>query len=91
MDEIHPTYSYKKEGSQHSPNVAYNFIVDGRHIRVCKNLFMKTWDISTTFLTTVKKMISKETRVIEEELRGNHKNKKKIDETIAQDIRDHIN
>ncbi|KAJ8879329.1 hypothetical protein PR048_019937 [Dryococelus australis] len=61
MDEIHPTYTYKKENSQRSPNVAYNFIVDGHHI------------------------------LIEEDLRGKHKNKKKIAETIVQDIRDHIN
>ncbi|KAJ8892648.1 hypothetical protein PR048_005229 [Dryococelus australis] len=74
--EIQPTYSYKKKGSQHSPNLAYHFVVDGHCIRTCKNFFMKTWDINATFLTTVKKMISKETRVIEEDLR---------------DIRDHIN
>ncbi|KAJ8891885.1 hypothetical protein PR048_004440 [Dryococelus australis] len=33
MDEIHPTNSCKKEGSQRSPNVAHHFIVDGHRIR----------------------------------------------------------
>ncbi|KAJ8893948.1 hypothetical protein PR048_006549 [Dryococelus australis] len=77
MDEIHPTYSYKKEGSQRSPNAAYRFVVDGHRIHVCKNFFTKTMDIITG--------------VIEEDFRAKHKNQKEIAETFVQDITDHIN
>lgn len=90
MEEIKPRYVYKKHTSNRNSNYSYNFILNGQKIRVCKKMFCTTFNISSTFLTTVKNKISS-TGNIEGDSRGKHHHHPKIDAEVIQGIKDHIN
>lgn len=70
-------------------NAAYFFTINGNRMRVCRQFFMATLDVSTTTLATVRKKIAG--GVLEGDNRGKHRNHRKLSETVKNDIRNHIN
>lgn len=88
---IEPKYSYRSADSNRAKNNAFYFTVEEKRIRVCKPFFRSTLGISDRPIRTV---ISKRKHspggIVKLDLRGNHGNHKKIDISIKNGIRKHI-
>lgn len=89
MQIINPEYRYVKQDSTRRLNNAFHFDVNNKRIRVCKTFFKNTIDITDRPIRTILEKKGKEGFVTEEN-RGKHKNHKKIDDAIKEDIRKHI-
>lgn len=91
MLEVKPKYKYTNAERPRNPNCAFYFTVNGIKIRVCKVFFINTLDISDKVIRTVKSKTDAQ-GFIEKDQRGkNVEKRKKIDPTIIQDIKNHIN
>jgi hypothetical protein len=90
MIDIKPKYRYTNAEKPRLPNSALYFTVNGNKIRVCKKYFINSLDESDRQLRTVKKKINLQ-GFIEKDRRGKHENRKQVDPTLLQDIKNHIN
>ncbi|XP_050673826.1 uncharacterized protein LOC126971565 isoform X1 [Leptidea sinapis] len=90
MIEVQPRYKYTNATNPRQPNVALYFTINGKKERVCKTYFLNTLGISDRQLRTVKAKIN-ETGFLATDQRGKHANRKTIDESIIQDVKNHIN
>lgn len=86
---IVPAFRFSGKEKPRGYNNAYYFDVDNEKIRVCKKFFMNTLDINDRVIRTV--FQKRDLGFIEIEKRGKHGNHKKVDESIKQAVRDHIN
>ncbi|XP_046970419.1 uncharacterized protein LOC124537590 [Vanessa cardui] len=93
MTEIKPKYRYTRVGStRQNLNHSYYLPLNGERTRVCKVFFMNTLAISEkTIRTVVKKQKSSLKGVQLKEFRGKHNNHPKLDSSLKDDVRDHIN
>lgn len=89
--KIEPKYRYIKQGTtrERSNNLAYSFMKAGKKVRVCRKFFMSTLDIGDTVLRNAQKKISCE-GFIEGEKRGKHGKQRKLEESIKNSVRQHI-
>uniref|UniRef100_A0A8D8SAD1 Uncharacterized protein n=1 Tax=Cacopsylla melanoneura TaxID=428564 RepID=A0A8D8SAD1_9HEMI len=101
MSDVTPKCEYRRikvNGSEESevistrkPNTAYSFMKEGTKVRVCKLFFEKTLDINPRPINTVKNKRDKVAGVLQEkDLRGKHGKHKKLDQTIIDGIKQHI-
>ncbi|KMQ85258.1 lish domain-containing [Lasius niger] len=86
--QVEPSYRYQIPGITRSLNHAFYFEIDRHRIRVCKYFFKATLDINDRPIRTV---ISKiENGFTKEDLRGCHGNHRRLDESIKDGVRKHI-
>lgn len=92
MQKITPKYRYVREGSTRRANNAFYFQLSREErIRVCKLFFKNTLDITDRVIRTViDKQNVQVSNIIQQDLRGKHKNHKKVDEEIKESVRKHI-
>ncbi|CAG5040048.1 unnamed protein product [Parnassius apollo] len=86
---IVPAFRFSGKEKPRGYNNAYYFVVDNEKIRVCKKFFMNTLDVNDRVIRTV--FQKRDLGFIDIEKRGKHGNHKKVDESIKQAVRDHIN
>ncbi|CAG5016528.1 unnamed protein product [Parnassius apollo] len=86
---IVPAFRFSGKEKPRGYNNAYYFDVDNEKIRVCKKFFMNTLDVNDRVIRTV--FQKRDLGFIDIEKRGKHGNHKKVDESIKQAVRDHIN
>ncbi|CAK1589667.1 unnamed protein product [Parnassius mnemosyne] len=70
-------------------NNAFYFIINNEQIRVCKKFFMATLDVNDRVIRTVFR--KRELGFVEIDKRGKHGHHKKVDESIKESVRQHIN
>uniref|UniRef100_A0A1Y1N893 DUF7869 domain-containing protein n=1 Tax=Photinus pyralis TaxID=7054 RepID=A0A1Y1N893_PHOPY len=71
--------------------IVYYLQVNGVRFVVCKDCFMKTFDISKKFIeVTVAKKCSESSGVVTLDQRGKHENRKKIPDNDKEKAKDHI-
>ncbi|KAL0821161.1 hypothetical protein ABMA28_005780 [Loxostege sticticalis] len=88
--EVMPKYKYTNAQKPRLPNNAFYFTVNEQRIRVCKQFYINTLDISDRQIRTVKAKTDSQ-GFLEQEKRGKHDNRKRINSDVLQDIKDHIN
>uniref|UniRef100_A0A6P7H5J0 Uncharacterized protein LOC114347285 isoform X2 n=1 Tax=Diabrotica virgifera virgifera TaxID=50390 RepID=A0A6P7H5J0_DIAVI len=78
------------EVSRRHNTVIYSLVKEGKKISVCQGFFLKTLDISETF---VRRILSKRTQenIVQSDKRGHHIPANKRPEIAKQNIIDHIN
>ncbi|XP_072943683.1 uncharacterized protein [Epargyreus clarus] len=89
LTNITPKYKYTNALAPRRCNKAFNFIVDGRPIRVCKTFFLNTLDISDRMIRTIKSKTD-EHGILKADFRGmtaSHVS----DEALISDIKEFIN
>lgn len=79
-----------KKGKIRANNCAFFFEVNGKYIRVCKDFFKRTLDVSNNTIATIRKKTNSE-GFLESEKRGKHNNQKKVSDATKGNIRNHIN
>ncbi|XP_030762052.1 uncharacterized protein LOC115886868 [Sitophilus oryzae] len=91
IEKLGVKYRYTREGSSRKPNNAFYFMIDGRRHRVCKTFFKSTLAISDRPIRTI---IEKKTLcaggMISSEMRGKHGKHHRVEDTIKNGIRRHI-
>lgn len=92
MEPIAAKYRYPRNDSNRQLNNAFYFTLRNTKHRVCKKFFKSTLGITDRPIRTV---IKKKTLftggMITEDLRGRHDKHYRIDDTIKNEIREHIN
>lgn len=86
---IVPAFRFSGKEKPRNFNNAFYFNVNNVDIRVCKNFFMATLDVNDRVIRTV--LSKKALGFVEIDKRGKHGKHRKVDESIKQSVRDHIN
>lgn len=90
MTDIVPKYKYTNAAQPRHNNKAYHFALNDTQIRVCKTFFKSTLDISDRMIFTIQTKVN-ENGMMLDDLRGKHKNHRKIDSELRTAIMNHIN
>ncbi|KAG6454562.1 hypothetical protein O3G_MSEX008752 [Manduca sexta] len=88
MATVTPKYMYTNAENPRRPNKAFYFTINAKKIRVCKTFFKNTLSISERMVSTVQTKVND--GFMMDDLRGKHKNHKKINPVLLEDIRKHI-
>ena len=89
MVQIQPTYRYQRPGSHRRLNNNFYFEVEEKRVRVCKKFFKATLDINDRPIRTV--IAKNEMGFISKDFRGRHNKHKKLDASVKEGIKRHIN
>ncbi|XP_072388219.1 uncharacterized protein [Diabrotica undecimpunctata] len=89
MVSIEPKYRSSGCSTPRQLNSAYYVTVNSVKIRICKKMFMSTFDIGDRFIRSVRDKCKNS--IIEHDFRGKHQNHKTVAAEIKNDILDHIN
>lgn len=88
--DIIPKYRYPKDSSKRSCNQSFFLPKNKDKLRVCKRFFMATLNIGDTMIrTTLKKKDAN--GIVEQEMRGKHGNHNKLDHSLIDGVKNHIN
>lgn len=87
--KIEPKYRYVRTGSTRSKNFSFHFQIHNTNVRVCKQMFLGTLSVSNRYLQTSWSKMSEE-GAISIDMRGKHNNRKRLDEQVEMEIREHI-
>lgn len=90
MVNIKPKYQYHVHESKRRDNNAFYFTYNNNRIRVCKSFFKATLSITDRPIRTVIEKRTESATVLTD-LRGKHENHKKLEESIREGIKNHIN
>ncbi|XP_046665796.1 uncharacterized protein LOC124357786 [Homalodisca vitripennis] len=91
IQNIQPTYQYKREGNKRKPNQAFYFDVADKRVRVCKDFFRNTLGINDRPIRTVIDKKDASSGFVAGDLRGKHdKHQTDQDKLINEGIRRHI-
>lgn len=71
-------------------NQSYSIMKDGEKIRVCKQYFKNTFDLSDRAIRTTFEKTDKSTGVLSLEMRGKHGKDQKLDKELVKSAKDHI-
>lgn len=91
MENINPLYRYPKSTGSNKRNLnqAFYFSVNNINIRICKTFFKNTLSINDRTIRTVLSKLKD--GFVEKDKRGKHLNHKKLDLSIKDGVRAHIN
>lgn len=88
MDTIVPKYRYVREGSKRGNNHAFYFTIINNKIRVCKQFFKSTLNISDRPIRTVSSKTAG--GILSVDFRGKHGHHFHLDENIKKSVKEHI-
>ncbi|KAI8420441.1 hypothetical protein MSG28_008931 [Choristoneura fumiferana] len=92
MSKVETKYRYTRVGSNRiNMNNAYYLPLNEQRIRVCKLFFMNTLSISDKTIRTVVQKTSKHTGIQLKDGRGKHDNHHKLDASLVDGVKAHIN
>lgn len=89
IEKIKPSYRYQKPGSNRRLNSSFSFELNGERIKVCKQFFKSTLSINDRPIRTV--IEKNDMGFINQDFRGKHLKHKKLDPSMKDYIREHIN
>ena len=89
MVQVQPTYRYQRPVSNRRLNNNFYFEVEEKRVRVCKKFFKATLDINDRPIRTV--IAKNEMGFISKDFRGRHNKHKKLDASVKEGIKRHIN
>ncbi|CAG9765712.1 unnamed protein product [Ceutorhynchus assimilis] len=90
MDILKPTYRYPKQDMNRSLNQAYFLVKNEEKVRVCKKFFMATLNIGDTMIRNIAKKRD-QSFIVGSNMKGKHNNQPKLDSSLKQAVKDHIN